>query len=314
MEDISIVLYGFMLSGAVFHAANNILTKKLFSRGVGEDFVAVATMAIAGFMGLFGSFALHGIPKLRPGFAVPFLAAAALTVFWYKFHLRSMDLEDASVVVPLSSASPISAAVISFFFLGQQPTLWGGIGIGVVAAGVYAANLREPVELPKRLAAPLSIAWRARVERVAGPLLRLTSSRGAWYAVIAWGVFGGSALVITRAVVFSSDPFFRTGATFLFVAFVLWVDSLWRGTWRDVPKRRSSIALVLAAGITLGMSDALYSFGYYYGIVPYLGALKQAQVPLTVFLASFFLAGEKHVWQRFIGSIMVFAGIVLLSF
>lgn len=314
MRNDTMMLYSSMLTGALFHGTSNVWRRRVLTQKVHEDYVAAVSMLGAALVGLAGSFAVHGVPVIQSGFTVPFLAAAVLNVFFWKFDVRASKLEDVSRVIPLSAFSPLTVTLFSYLYLRELPTLWGGVAMGGIMLGSYVLNLKgEHVGLPRIWAQILPKGWQVYAEQWLGPVLRLTSSRGAWCAIAAWGLFGSPALVISKDVVLRSTPLFRTGATFAFVALWIYLDSRRRGAWQQIPKDRRTFVQILLVGVALGLADAFYNVAYYHDIVPYIGALKQVQVLVTIVLAHLFLR-EGYFGQRLLGAAVMAAGAVLLKF
>ena len=107
-------LYGFVAGGAVLHAATNIAKKRLLTQAVHEDVVVIYTMLGAALAGYAGSFLFFGVPKIEASFWLPFAITAVLNVFIQYLNVKSLKLEDASIVVPLSSAMPMFLILMSY--------------------------------------------------------------------------------------------------------------------------------------------------------------------------------------------------------
>jgi drug/metabolite transporter (DMT)-like permease len=66
---------------------------------------------------------------------------------------RSFSVAEASAVMPFDFTRLIFAALIGYFFFGQIPDLWSGIGAAViVAASVYVAHREAVVARSARVA------------------------------------------------------------------------------------------------------------------------------------------------------------------
>lgn len=312
MADIPVMLYGLVLGGALLHAWSNIAKKKLLGEEVHEDLIAVVAMAGASLVGFIGSFVIYGAPTIQRGFWVPFAIVAVLNVFIQYLDLLALKIEDAGVVVPLASATPMFLILMSWVILKESPSTWGRTGIGFIALGAYVLYLDgRPVGLPRMLQR-LPDVWQPKVAYWGGPWLRLFSSKGARLALLV-AYLGSVAISFDKLVVVNSNPLFRTGATFTFVALSILVYSRQRGVWQGIPKGRSTLLKILLVGIALGAADALYSTGYLYGIAAYVGSLKRTQILWSVILAWLILK-EGSPRQRIAGGAIMFAGAALISF
>lgn len=313
MADIPVALYALVLGGALLHAWSNIAKKKLLDEEVHEDLTTVVAMAGAALVGFVGSFIIYGIPTIQSGFWIPFAIAAVLNIFIQYLDVKALKIEDASVVVPLASATPMFLILMTWIILRESPSTWGRIGIGFIALGAYVLHLNgKPIELPRRIRRHLPSKWQPKVSYWGGPWLRLFSSRGARLALLV-AYLGSVAISFDKLAVTKSNPLFRTGATFAFVALCVLAYSWKRGAWRSIPKGWSVLFKILLVGVALGAADALYSTGYLHGSAAYVGSLKRTQILWSVILAWLILK-EGSPRQRIAGGAIMFAGAALLSF
>lgn len=336
-------LYAPVLTGTVFHAVSNIAKKKFLGGGLHEDFVTVAIMVGTAFFGFSVSFLAFG-PRWPPAeFWLPLLGAGVFNIFIQYLNVKSLKLEDASIVVPLSSAMPLFAIFMSYLAFGEWPTFWGKVGISAIATGAYILYLGgKPVDLPRWLAAVLPEAAHGPVARWGAPWLRLNSSRGARYALLI-AYLGAVAVNFDKLLVTYVDPFFATASKFTVVAVSVFGFSWQKGVWAQVcppasfwpdraardPNRKDRIRdaadadeslwsrfppfwKVFVFGLVFGTVDPLYNIGYWFGIVAYVAALKRVQIFWTVLIAISFL-GEGYGRARIIGSVILCAGAMLLS-
>ncbi|MBI2056287.1 MAG: DMT family transporter [Candidatus Sungbacteria bacterium] len=303
-------IYGFVMGGALLHAISNIIKKKLLTQAVHEDFVTVVTMLGAACAGFSGSLIFYGTPNVQQGFWIPFAITAFLNVFIQYLNIKSLKLEDASIVVPLSSAMPMFAILMSYVILGEWPTAWGRVGIVLIGIGAYTLYLGgKPVALPKTMASVCPVRWQNFLAYWGGPWFRLFASKGARLALLV-AYLGAISISFDKLGVLRSDPMFFTGSVFTIVACVVFFESMRRGVWQKLSKEM--FWRVFMVGMMFGVAACMYNAGYYYGIAPYVGALKRTQILWTVLLAFLFL-GEGYFRQRIIGSAVLFLGTILLS-
>ena len=311
MADIPVMLYGLVLGGALLHAWSNIAKKKLLVEKTHEDLVAIVVMVGAALVGFVGSFAIYGAPTIHRGFWIPFAIVAVLNIFIQYLDVKALKIEDASVVVPLSSATPMFLILMTWIILRESPSTGGRMGIGLIAVGAYVMYLHgRMVELPRMLRR-IPERWQPKVTYWGGPWLRLFSSKGARLALLV-AYLGSVAISFDKLVVTNSNPLFRTGATFTFVALCILAYSWGRGAWQNIPKERNVLLKILLVGAMLGAADALYSAGYLYSTAAYVGSLKRTQILWSVILAWLILK-EGSPRQRIAGGAIMFAGAALLS-
>ena len=123
-----LALYGFVLSGTVFHALSNGLQKKLLNQGVHEHYMTVVWMLGASFVGFLGSFVFYGVPALSRGFLEPYFVVAILNVFIMFLGVKAKQLEDVSLVEPISSIAPVLTIPLAIVILGEWRRSGGSRG------------------------------------------------------------------------------------------------------------------------------------------------------------------------------------------
>lgn len=310
-----LLLYVLVLGGTFLHAGSNVSRKFLLNQDVHEKLLMVITSIGAALVGFVGSFAIYGFPTIQPKFWIPFGITVVTGVGIIYLEVRSIKLEDLSIVTPLASATPMFLILLSWVILRESPSVWGRIGMGLIGIGAYILFLKgRPVLLPKRMADFLPVSWHQPVAYWGGPWLRLFSSRGARFALTqAW--LGAIAISFDKLVVLNSNSLFRTGAVFASIAVILFIFSFSRGEWQKIPKNNGVLWRLLLVGIALGIADVLYNFGYHHGFAAYVGSLKRTQIFWTVILAALIPSlREGYLGQRLAGSAVIIAGAILLSF
>ena len=86
------------------------------------------------------------------GLSIPLEIAAGL------LYVRAMQLSPISLSVPLLAWTPVFTALAAWLFLGEVPSLRGGAGIFLVAAGSYLLTSGEG----RSLLEPLAVLGRER--------------------------------------------------------------------------------------------------------------------------------------------------------
>lgn len=306
-------LYGYVLAGTFPHAASNVLQKKFLGTGIHPHYMTVVWMLGASFVGFLGNFIFYGIPAVASGFLGHYLIVAILNVFIMLFSVKAKQLEDVSWVEPISSISPILTIPLAILILGERTTFWGFWGIVGIVPGLYILGFGgKKVDMPPLIAKILPASWHNVAGRWGGPWLKLGSSKGARLALIV-ACLGAVAITFDKQVVLASNPLFRTGTVFSFVAIMVFSYSWLKGEWQTMSHPRGTFARVFGIGMLLGSADALYSAGYYSEIVPYVGAIKRITTLWTVIVGALALK-EPYGVARLIGSLILVVGAFLLAF
>ena len=295
VENMS-ALYFYAVGGSVIWGVVNVLKKKFLTEGIHEDVVTVLFSAGCGVSALTLEFALNGFVNVgfrmwTAAFFLPLAFTAVLNVLIQYWNVLAIKYEDVSIVTPLASTMPMFVIVISYVLLGEFPTFWGRIGIMSIAFGAYVLYLKgTEYPLPGWLGRLIPVRHHERAAFWLMPWLRLISSRGARYALgIAY--IGAVTVNFDKLAVLAATPMLFTGLAFIFVALVIWLKSNYAGDWKSPGK--AVLWKVFGMGLFMGIGAVMMNAGYLYGIVPYVGTLKRAQILWTIVFAWIFLK-EKH--------------------
>jgi|GEM_PF-3000518 len=306
-----IVFFGVMLGGALLWGGGNVLSRYyLRDRNVHEDLMVVGTMLGAGIFSFLAELAWHGAPQIAPDFWLSFLGSAMLNVGIVYLSARALKLEDASIVVPLSAATPMFLILMSWWMLGEWPSIYGRLGIGLIACGSYILAWRgAKTELPEFLARIIPQRTQESVSFYGAPWLRLFSSRGARLALM--GAYLGSISVnFDKVAILKSSSMIFTGFVYLTVAFFVFGWSKTSGRWNALDKKYFRKVLLLGAFI--GLYTVVLNTGYFFAIVPYVAALKRTQVLWTIVFAALFLR-EQYAAMRIAGACIMLLGATLIA-
>jgi len=316
MQNNMEVLYSYVVGGSIVWGIVNVIKKKFLNEGIHEDRIAVLFALGCGISALLLEFAFNGINTLKTSvwtsaFLLPFAVTAVLNIFILYGTVLAMKYEDVSIVAPLSSSMPMFVIVMSYALLGEWPTFWGRIGILCIALGAYLLYLKgAKYPLPMWLQTITPEKRHDGIAFLLTPCLRLASSKGARYA-LGVAYLGAVAVNFDKLAVLATNPMIFSSLAFLFVASVIFLSSNVAGNWKN-----PNIVVfwkIFGLGLFMGIGSVMMNAGYLYGIVPYVGTLKRAQILWTVVLAWFFL-GEKHGALRLVGAAIIFAGATLILF
>lgn len=281
----SLIAIGLLLIAAMLHATWNLFVKRAKEKQV---------MLWLGL--IIGVLCYMPLVIANPISVVsiwPFIVSSALLEgLYYILLIRAYEYGDFSLVYPMArGTAPALLFIWAAFFLGEHPRLFGAIGISLLALGLIIVgssawwSLRKTAKLSTNgLSIALGVALcisiyttidGAAVQRV-NPLP---------YTVI---VMGLSVLFITPAILL------RYGKAAI-------VEE-WRINWLR-------IALV---GIFSLLSYILALKSYTIIRVSYAGSIREISVVFAAFLG-WRLLGEKFGAIRLLGSILIFAGIVVIA-
>jgi drug/metabolite transporter (DMT)-like permease len=281
-----------------------IIRKKYFNQyDIHEDLMVVAMAWGTGLSALIFGVLILGLPEIKPDYWYAFIVSVGLNFFIQYLGTKALKLEDISIVSPLSTTTPIFLILTSAIILGEYPTFWGKLGIFLSGVGAYIIYLRGPnVEYP---------AWiPGKISFYLGPWLRLYNSKGARLALIS-AYFASMSIPFDKVAVINSNPAISQGFAYLTIGTGLYFWSKLNNRWNNLNKIHFKKIFLL--GCIGGFASILNASAFYYGIAPYVGALKRVQVIWTVALAIIFLK-EKHGSLKIIGSIILILGAILMAF
>jgi len=83
------------------------------------------------------------IPALDGDFYKAFVSALPFEVIAYILYVKAIKISPLSLTVPFLSLTPVCLIIIPYIMLGELVSVWGGIGILIIALGSYTLNLKE---------------------------------------------------------------------------------------------------------------------------------------------------------------------------
>jgi uncharacterized membrane protein len=136
----------FLLGAASLHALSNVLIKQA------RDKLAFAWWTMAALTSL-GSPLLFFVGQPPPIGWEYVVASGLIEAIYFITLTRAYALGDLSQVYPIArGAAPLFTLLWATLFLGEQPSLGGFIGIGLIVSGLYLINLPSLAEWRRPLA------------------------------------------------------------------------------------------------------------------------------------------------------------------
>lgn len=284
------VLVAIVIASAVTHAAWNVLTKK-----AGDKEAYMWLMTTTSLVTVLPVYLVLLPDWSLPLAAVPYLLVSAVAEVLYFLSLgRAYELGDLSVVYPLARSSPLIVTVLAVFFLNEEVTAWGAVGILLMVLGVYTIHLRS--FRPDDLTLPL----------------RSLKSRASQFALL-------TALCTTvyslsdKAGVTVVSPLAYSFWLEIFIFPLMTVAVLWRrGRGALAAEWRSSGRTATVGGFLMRFGYVMILFVMSQMQVSYILALRQVSIVLGA-LAGVLLLGESYGTVRLVSSIIMFLGVYILA-
>ena len=274
-----------VIFSAVLHAGWNLLLKQVEEKYIVTWWSVLfsATLALPVVLG-------GGLP----GRAVwPYLIASALIEAFYMAALASAyHLSDFSLVYPIArGTAPAFLALWALLLLDEQLTASGVTGLALVVAGLILVGSNELLHRRSDTAVrPVGIAL----------------ALGIALLISVYSILDGLAVQMTPATPYTLVMLGLSGV--FFTPFALRGNG-WRKTLAVGRRHWRRILVIGAAGL---LAYGLVLNVYAIAPVSYAGAIREVSIVFAA-LAGWKLLGEPMGRVRVIGSIVIFAGILLIA-
>lgn len=278
------------LLGAFFQATHFVLNKKYLKKI--NEYVLGAGVFLSSFIILFIISLVRGIPDLNIKFLYAVIATGILNVIATVLYLKSLKTTDVSLVAPMLSFTPVFMILTSFLILGEMPSQHGILGIVLIVIGSYILNFKS-----------LKLKW------ILVPFKKLFTDKGVFYMLIVALLFSVSLNYDKMAVV-NSDPIFGSAIICLFVAILLIIIIFLRKVnfFQEYKKNFFGFGLIAVAS---ALSAIAVNTALTLQIAPYVSSVKRISILFGV-IYGFLLFREKNILKRFLGSLIMVAGVILI--
>jgi uncharacterized membrane protein len=289
MNKIVIIL---VVLSAFMHALRNFFTKKAYDKQAFIWWYEVFGLLFFTPVFVFVLFT-EGF-ELSVSFYLVLLSGFVHFIYWF-FLAKSLEKGELSLVYPIMRSSPALVLLLSVTLIGEKVSLPGGLGIMLVAFGVYTINMEK-----------------ISVSELYRPIMTVGSDRATQFAlmtlisVAAYSVIDKIAVLQMNSVIFAYlYPWF---SLLLYTFYILRVKhkGQLRKEWAADKK------IILACGF-------LSIFGYFLILqaftierVSYIIGLRQLSIVFAVFLGGQILK-EKNRMIRFSASLIIFFGAFLIA-
>jgi drug/metabolite transporter (DMT)-like permease len=272
-------------------ATSDALTKKVITPS--NEYVIAWFRIVYALPALALAAALTPLPALDGTFALAFCSALPLEVLAILLYYKALRLSPLSLSLPFLSFTPVFLMLFSGLIMGEAVSVIGGLGIALIALGGYGLNLSSLRTGPF------------------GPIRAVVRERGSLYMLVVALIYSATSALGKLAIAHSSPAFF--GATYYLALAVclLPVIALRRGYARFFEDLRATARPALLPGLF----DAVQSVTHFYAVsmanVAYMIAIKRFSL-LIGSVYGFTLFNERNVRERLAGSLLMFAGFVII--
>jgi len=284
MSSLAVSAYALtiLLVAALIHATWNFFLKRAKEKTIVTTWALPVTAACA-------------LPLLLVGPPVPIevlpyaLLSAALEAAYYLTLTYAYGIGEFSMVYPTArGTAPLLLVVWSTLFLGQYPTSYGVLGIGLMVLGiVIIGNASKKSGTVRYWNWPFVVALSVAV------------------TISAYTVVDGKAVQTANPVSYTSLVFALT-ALFAF-------PLLWKLTGKKRHIVKPERATIVVVGVFAFLAYVLVVSVYTIAPVVYAGSIREVSIVFGAILG-WLLLKEEFGLTRTLGSVLIFAGIFLIVF
>lgn len=248
---------------------------------------------------------------VREGYALPFLAIAFFFIdippldktFWLTLfillplevtalllYVKAIRFSPLSISIPFMALTPVFIILNAFILLGELPDRSGILGVALIALGAYLMNVR------------------ATREGLLEPIKAIGRERGVIFMAIVAFIYSITSTLGKLAVQHSGPIFFGFFYPFVLTIALSMVVGF-RGVLHQVVSRPVTF-------LGIGIFTALMIVSHFLGIsmteVAYMISVKRTSLIFSV-IYGWLLFGEAGIGERFLGSALMTAGVILIT-
>lgn len=282
-----------ILLGSFAIAGHFVSLKKLLER-MPRPWMVIGITHLVASVCLFPSVLQAGAPSviLQTAFCIPLLLTVSLTLLSRRWHMRALQTGELGTVASYSALTPLFSLLTAWVILDELPSLWGAVGMGVVALSVYCFHLSAQTH------------WLS-------PLRELRCNRAARWGLLA-AVPPAFGLVFQKQALQASDIYVFS-FWMLFSLSVMAIATGWVTRKKSAPAAFAIPYLqIAAAGVLLAIAQLCFSYAAHSELVSYFGALNRSSIFFQVVLAHVLIVADRQLSWRVLCSLGIVAGFVII--
>lgn len=278
---------------AITTSITNILYKKLANK------MHYLSMALASFVFnlpflLIIILCFYGMPRVDYLFWLGILGTGSLNILASVLSFKSFKMSDISLLAPIAAINPVFITIISSFTLKEIPSIFGFVGILLVAVGGYFLNIKHVKN------------------GFFAPFKKLFSDKGAQYMMICYLIWSITPTFEKIAIkhTFPQNPPFISLAAGMIILSGLTLLAFFKGQKPIYEMKKNWKVLILIGLLGVFAEIAIFT-AFALNLLGYAAAISKTSIFFTIVLAHFFLK-EKNIKEKLLGSIIMFLGVLML--
>lgn len=279
----------FALLTAFMLATSDALTKRVLASH-DEYFVAWVRLLFA--LPLFiVCLLLIEIPQLDSTFWAATIIAIPLEITAWILYTKALKASPLSLAMPFLALTPLFLIIVSYLILGEKVTFSGGIGIFLLATGSYMLNLHT--------------AWKSLLE----PFRAVFREHGSMLMIAVAFIFSFTASLGKMAIEHSSPIFFGS-FYFILITAIFTPIALIKSSERITITKNDIMPFALI-GVTFALMIIFHMTAMSLTQVAYMISVKRISLFFSI-VYGYLIFKEENIRERMLGSVMMFAGFLLI--
>jgi len=233
------------------------------------------------------------VPSLNEDFYKAFFFALPFEVIAYIFYMKAIKISPLSLTVPFLSLTPVCLIIIPYVMFDEFVSLWGGIGILMIALGSYTLNLKE---MSKGFLEPIKAIGR---------------ETGSVFMIIVAVIYGLTNTFGKQAINHSSALFF--GVTYNLAFFIVLSPVIFKIGKIHLCGRicKESLKISVLPGVFSAITVIFYTIAMSLANVAYTVAVCRLSLLIGVIYGHFFFK-ETGFRERLVGTTLMLAGFLII--
>lgn len=279
----------YSLLTAIFLATSDAFTKRaLASRD--EYFIAWARIFLALPL-LLTALCFVDVPRLDRTFWLATLCALPLEIVAIILYTRALKVSPISLTMPFLALTPVFLIATSYFILGERVSVYGGIGIAIMAVGGYTLNFHK---MKYSFIEPVTSIFR---------------EKGSVLIIIVAFIFSITASLGKLAIEHSSPVFF--GGFYFLLVFIAFTPVAFLKSREPLKIKKKDIKALAWVGVTYGMMVLFHMIAVSMSNVAYMVSIKRTSLLFSVVFGHFLFKEEK-IPEKAVGAVIMFTGFVFI--
>jgi uncharacterized membrane protein len=232
------------------------------------------------------------IPEITSGFWLAIFVSGTLNIATAILYLKAIKIADLSLIIPLSTFTPLFLLITSPIIVGEFPNIFGLIGIFLIVFGSYVLNIKE------------------KKDGLFAPFKALVHNKGAQLMLLVafiWSITSNFDKIGLQ----HSSPIFYGIAINIFITIgitpIVFIKS--RKNLKQIPKNLKSL---MPVGIFHGLMMLFHMIAISMTLVAYLISIKRTSAIITV-LFGVIIFKEKGLKERIWGAIIMLIGVLCIT-